>query len=283
MFYQNYMLHIPDSPRQQNAETWLSGKTIRTKNKQIEMTSDFTSFDLTKLEPQIAHGFIKVKYEPNYNRLTFLFKHGKGIYKQFGFRKGHVDVPLPDIYLVGYMKFERTSQGYRIWAEDVRIGSIHIDNLPLSNVFIRDNNYTEFGIKYTDNKRIYYTEMCHGGVLDEMMSNHKTITESLNALSAGITSYLMSHGNYDLRLPRTTHHSSYSADSIGDILRHRSGDDTNSYKQYWVYMNLLSQKYDIDELYNRLSKLNSRDEVWDLLELEPEQYRAQLKATKVYN
>ena len=48
-------------------------------------------------------------------------------------------------------------------------------------------------------------------------------------------------------------------------------------------MNLLSQKYDIDELYNRLSKLNSRDEVWDLLELEPQQYREILKATKVYN
>ena len=60
MFYQNSMLHIPDSPRQQNAETWLAGKTIRTKNKQIEITQDFTSFDLTKLEPQIAHGFIKV-------------------------------------------------------------------------------------------------------------------------------------------------------------------------------------------------------------------------------
>ena len=48
-------------------------------------------------------------------------------------------------------------------------------------------------------------------------------------------------------------------------------------------MNLLSQKYDIDELYNRLSKLNTHDEVWDLLELEPDQYRSYLKATKVYN
>lgn len=46
MFYQNSMLHIPDSPRQQNAETWLSGKTIRTKNKQIEMTQDFTRFHI---------------------------------------------------------------------------------------------------------------------------------------------------------------------------------------------------------------------------------------------
>lgn len=33
MFYANEMVRLPDSPRHQNAECWLGGKSIRTANK----------------------------------------------------------------------------------------------------------------------------------------------------------------------------------------------------------------------------------------------------------
>lgn len=43
MFYENQMVHIPDSPRNQNPEVWMSGKSLRTQHKHIEQTSDFTN------------------------------------------------------------------------------------------------------------------------------------------------------------------------------------------------------------------------------------------------
>lgn len=102
MFYKNQTIHIPDSPRNQNTEAWLAGKTIRTKHRHVEGGRPFKNIDVMKLNDQIAHGFLKAEWNERNNHLNFVFKHAAGVYRHMDLTEGILMYPY-QIFMLRYV------------------------------------------------------------------------------------------------------------------------------------------------------------------------------------
>ena len=263
MFYANEMVRLPDSPRHQNAECWLGGKSIRTANKTVQQTSisglECPTIDIIKLNDSIKHGVLRI-HQPRENRLKITYKHGTGIYTQYGNISGKIDIPLPDIYLVIDMDIISRQNGYQTRTNNIYIGSEYIAMLPLTNVF--SDTCDPIGrVNESNGKNIHYTKMCHDNVLDSMVGTRENVLDIINNVIANISPFLLTHGNNDIDLQdyRCGSANKWTAEEITyKIFDNHIGYTT--FTQYWYLLNYLMEfQPDPEKLYAQLNVENVVD------------------------
>lgn len=257
MFYTKQTIHNPDSPRNMNTESWLAGKSLRVAHRHIEGAGTFTDIDLSKMETEIAHGFIKVITNSD-NIVTFTFKHEPGVYKQYGFESGYIEVPLPELYITG--QFETIRRDGKMYAHflDIQVGSHYIQLLPLSNLYESGpNNWNR--IEHSNGRKICYRRVCDEGVLANLVGGCDTVVEILNRLSTQFTTYLLTGGNTDLSLGCSLYEGQITGEMIADIIADEFGYDTRSkeYRMYWCFLNAGLKHFSPEEIYNKLQNCGS--------------------------
>lgn len=261
MFYKNQTIHIPDSPRNQNTEAWLAGKTIRTKHRHVEGGRPFKNIDVMKLNDQIAHGFLKAEWNERNNHLNFVFKHAAGVYRQYGFNGGYIDVPLPDIYVAVRMGVTRDGSNYSVYTRDVHIGTRYPQLLPLSNLFgNRDRNVSE-SVQEENGDDVLYTHVCDGGVLSRYVGQVQHIIDILNKCASHMTAFLLSNGNLDLSLPDNRRKSYTTAHSISSYIS--DSNRASRYINYWVFLNMLLADRTPEQIYEELSQCDRSSDVFN--------------------
>lgn len=261
MFYKNQTIHIPDSPRNQSAEAWLAGKTLRTKHRHVEGGLPFKKVDVMQLNDQIAHGFLKAEWNERNNHLNFVFKHGAGVYRQYGFNGGYIDVPLPDIYVAVRMEVHRDGSTYNVYTRDVHIGTRYAQLLPLSNLYrSRDRNVTE-SVQEENGETVFYTHVCDGGVLSRYVGNVQHIVDILNKSASHMTAFLMTNGNLDLSLPDNRRTGYTTSNSISNYISDASR--SSRYINYWVFLNMLISNHTPEQIYEELSQCDRASDVFE--------------------
>lgn len=255
MFYTKQTIHNPDSPRNMNTESWLAGKSLRVAHRHIEGAGTFTDIDLSKMETDIAHGFIKVIYNTRDNIVTFTFKHEPGVYKQYGFESGYIEVPLPELYITGQFETIRREGKMHAHFLDIQVGSHHVQLLPLSNLYESGpENWNR--IEYSAGRKIYYRRVCDEGVLAKLVGGCDTVVEILNRLSTQFTTYLLTGGNTDLSLGCRLYGGQITGENIADIIADEFGYDTRSkeYRMYWCFLNAGLKHFSPEEIYDKLQE-----------------------------
>lgn len=257
MFYTKQTIHNPDSPRNMNTESWLAGKSLRVAHRHIEGAGTFTDIDLSKMETGIAHGFIKVTTN-SYNVVTFTFKHEPGVYKQYGFESGYIEVPLPELYITGQFETIRRDGKMHAHFLDIQVGSHYIQLLPLSNLYESGpNNWNR--IEHSNGRKICYRSVCDEGVLANLVGGCDTVVEILNRLSTQFTTYLLTGGNTDLSLGCRLYEGQITGEMIADIIADKFGYDTRSkeYRMYWCFLNAGLKHFSPEEIYDKLQNCAS--------------------------
>lgn len=257
MFYTKQTIHNPDSPRNMNTESWLAGKSLRVAHRHIEGAGTFTDIDLSKMETEIAHGFIKVITNSD-NIVTFTFKHEPGVYKQYGFESGYIEVPLPELYITGQFETIRRDGKMHAHFLDIQVGSHYIQLLPLSNLYESGpNNWNR--IEHSAGRKICYRSVCDEGVLAKLVGGCDTVVEILNRLSTQFTTYLLTGGNTDLSLGCRLYEGQITGEMIADIIADEFGYDTRSeeYRMYWCFLNAGLKHFSPEEIYNKLQECSS--------------------------
>lgn len=257
MFYTKQTIHNPDSPRNMNTESWLAGKSLRVAHRHIEGAGTFTDIDLSKMETEIAHGFIKVITNSD-NVVTFTFKHEPGVYKQYGFESGYIEVPLPELYITGQFETIRRDGKMHAHFLDIQVGSHYIQLLPLSNLYESGpNNWNR--IKHSNGRKICYRRVCDEGVLANLVGGCDTVVEILNRLSTQFTTYLLTGGNTDLSLGCRLYEGRITGEMIADIIADEFGYDTRSkeYRMYWCFLNAGLKHFSPEEIYDKLQNCAS--------------------------
>lgn len=255
MFYTKQTIHNPDSPRNMNTESWLAGKSLRVAHRHIEGAGTFTDIDLSKMETEIAHGFIKVIYNTRDNIVTFTFKHEPGVYKQYGFESGYIEVPLPELYITGQFETIRRDGKMHAHFLDIQVGSHYIQLLPLSNLYESGpNNWNR--IEHSNGRKICYRRVCDEGVLSNLVGGCDTVVEILNRLSTQFTTYLLTGGNTDLSLGCRLYEGQITGEMIADIIADEFGYDTRSkeYRMYWCFLNAGLKHFSPEEIYDKLQE-----------------------------
>ncbi len=266
MFYANEMVRLPDSPRHQNAECWLGGKSIRTANKTVQQSSvsglECPTIDLLKLNDSIHNGVLRLE-KPRTDRIIMTYKHGAGIYTQYGNQSGKIDIPLPDIYLVIDLTIRSRENGYQTHTNDIYIGSEYLSLIPLTNLFTEEC-HPQGRVTQSNGKEIHYTKMCHHYVLDSMVGIKNTALEIINNVIINIPALLFTHGNNDIDLMGRNYGCRYNAEYITEnVFEHYL--DYTEYAQYWYLLNYLMQYNDnAEDLYEKLSKENISDYIRSL-------------------
>lgn len=257
MFYTKQTIHNPDSPRNMNTESWLAGKSLRVAHRHIEGAGTFTDIDLSKMETDIAHGFIKV-ITNNDNIVTFTFKHEPGVYKQYGFESGYIEVPLPELYITGHFETIRREGKIHAHFLDIQVGSHHVQLLPLSNLYESGpENWNR--IERSNDRKICYRRVCDEGVIAKLVGGCDTVVEILNRLSTQFTTYLLTGGNTDLSLGCRLYEGRITGENIADIIADEFGYDTRSeeYRMYWCFLNAGLKHFSPEEIYNKLQNCGS--------------------------
>lgn len=257
MFYTKQTIHNPDSPRNMNTESWLAGKSLRVAHRHIEGAGTFTDIDLSKMETDIAHGFIKV-ITNNDNIVTFTFKHEPGVYKQYGFESGYIEVPLPELYITGQFETIRREGKMHAHFLDIQVGSHHVQLLPLSNLYKSGpENWNR--IERSNDRKICYRRVCDEGVIAKLVGGCDTVVEILNRLSTQFTTYLLTGGNTDLSLGCRLYEGRITGEYIADIIADEFGYDTRSkeYRMYWCFLNAGLKHFSPEEIYNKLQNCGS--------------------------
>lgn len=257
MFYTKQTIHNPDSPRNMNTESWLAGKSLRVAHRHIEGAGTFTDIDLSKMETEIAHGFIKVITNSD-NIVTFTFKHEPGVYKQYGFESGYIEVPLPELYITGQFETIRRDGKMHAHFLNIQVGSHYIQLLPLSNLHESDpNNWNR--IEHSNGRKICYRRVCDEGVLANLVGGCDTVVEILNRLSTQFTTYLLTGGNTDLSLGCRLYEGQITGEMIADIIADEFGYDTRSkeYRMYWCFLNAGLKHFSPEEIYDKLQNCAS--------------------------
>lgn len=254
MFYDQKTIHVPDSPRMQNMQSWLADKAVKMPNEYLKAESGFKSFDHRDKIDQIAHGFVYVNWDTANNRLTFLFKHKAGIYDFHSPYGDAISIPLPELTIYGYGSLSSGFDHFR--ADRIGIGTKYIPLLPLTNNY--DSTFDQLGMTFT--------KLCDGGVLDQLTQNSGSVIKILNKLANSFTPFLTSYSNMDLSLPRSNRYcqssSAYIADYIiddSDYEMDESSDHQYYYSTYWRYLHTIRDFGKPDDIYERLSHMNSRD------------------------
>lgn len=254
MFYNQKTIHVPDSPRIQNMQSWLSDKAIRLPNQYLKTESGFKSFDYRDKIDQVAHGFVYVDWNANDNRLTFLFKHKAGVYELRSPYGDAIPVPLPELTIYGYGK---PSEGFdHFIADRIGVGTKYTPLLPITN------NYSD----PFDRLGIEFTRICDGSVLNQLTRNSGSIVKILNRLANAFTPFLTAYSNMDLGLPRNSRNcescAAYITDYIlddGDLEVDDSSDYQYYYEGYWRYLHTLVGRDTPERIYERMSHMNSSD------------------------
>lgn len=258
MFYENQMVHIPDSPRNQNPEVWMSGKSLRTQHKHIEQTSDFTNVSVMASEDQIAHGLLYAEHDTDSRKLRLIFKHQEGTYTQYGFSDGHIDVPLPDLYVQMELYLNRNGRGYEVEVDYVYVGSQYLPFVPLSNLYDGHRRCFQELRQVAEQKDIYTAKLCDGGVITRLVGQAPTVVDVINRIAANLTSYLMTRGNTDLNLRDSSNPFNTNATAIAN--RFSTGGRRSEFIKYWVFLNKISENRTPEQVYKQLSELTeSRD------------------------
>lgn len=251
MFYEQKTIHVPDSPRIQNMQSWLADKSIRMSNQYVKTESGFKSFDYRDKIDQIAHGFVYVNWDTDNNRLTFLFKHKAGVYDLISPYGDSISVPLPELTIYGYGSL---SSGFdHFTADRIGVGTKYAPLLPITNNF--DSYFSQLGIEFT--------KLCDGGILDRLTRDSGSVIKILNKLANAFTPFLTSYSNMDLSLPRTSRDCQSSAAYIADYIIDDDDfdvDESSDYKyyytDYWRYLHTLVGRDNPENIYNRLSKVS---------------------------
>lgn len=252
MFYTKQTIHNPDSPRNMNTESWLAGKSLRVAHHHIEGAGAFTDIDLSKMETGIAHGFIKVITNSD-NIVTFTFKHEPGVYKQYGFESGYIEVPLPELYITGQFETIRRDGKMHAHFLDIQVGSHYVQLLPLSNLYESGpENWNR--IERSNGRKICYRRVCDEGVLANLVGGCDTVVEILNRLSTQFTTYLLTGGNTDLSLGCRLYAGQIPGEDIANIVAEVFGYDTRSkqYRIYWCFLNAGLKHFSPEEIYDKL-------------------------------
>ena len=266
MFYANEMVRLPDSPRHQNAECWLGGKSIRTANKTVQQSSvsglECPTIDLLKLNDSIHNGVLHLE-KPRTDRIIMTYKHGAGIYTQYGNQSGKIDIPLPDIYLVIDLFIRSRDNGYQTRTNDIYIGSEYLSLIPLTNLFT-ERCHPQGRVTHSNGKEIHYTRMCHHNVLDSMVGTKNTALDIINNVIINIPALLFTHGNNDIDLMDSYYECRYNAEDItANVFEHYL--DYVEYTQYWYLLQYLMQYNDnAEDLYEKLSKEHISDYIRSL-------------------
>lgn len=253
MFYENQMVHIPDSPRNQNPEVWMSGKSLRTQHKHIEQTSDFTNVSVMASEDQIAHGLLYAEHNTDTRKLRLIFKHREGTYTQYGFRDGHIDVPLPDLYVQMELYLNRNGRGYEVEVDYVYVGSQYLPFVPLSNLYDGHRRCFQELRQVAEQKDIYTAKLCDGGVITRLVGQAPTVVDVINRIAANLTSYLMTRGNTDLNLRDSSNPFNTNATAIAN--RFSTGGRRSEFIKYWVFLNKIN-RYERGVIWKNNKQLN---------------------------
>lgn len=261
MFYENQMVHIPDSPRNQHPEVWMNGKSLRTQHKHIDQISDFTNVSVVALEDQIAHGLLYANNDTNTRKLRLIFKHKSGNYAQYGFSDGNIDVPLPDLYVQMELYLIRNGQSYEVEVDYVYVSSQYLAFLPLSNLY--DGNRSCFSElqQVNERKQIYTAKLCDGGVITRLVGQAPTVVDVINRISANLTSYLMTRGNTDLNLRNSSNRFSINALLIAN--RFNTGSTRGEFIKYWAFLHKISENRTPEQVYEQLSELSQSRDIFD--------------------
>lgn len=276
MFYTKQTIHNPDSPRNMNTESWLAGKSLRVAHRHIEGAGTFTDIDLSKMETEIAHGFIKVTTNSD-NVVTFTFKHEPGVYKQYGFKSGYIEVPLPELYITGQFETIRRDGKMHAHFLDIQVGSHYIQLLPLSNLYESGpNNWNR--IEHSNGRKICYRRVCDEGVLANLVGGCDTVVEILNRLSTQFTTYLLTGGNTDLSLGCRLYEGQITGEMIADIIADEFDYDTRSenYRMYWCFLNAGLKHFSPEEIYDKLQDCASVRDCLNTLNITCDDIRAVL-------
>lgn len=264
MFYSQQLIHTADSPRNQAPIPWAFNKTLRTGHKHIEAVNPKIQIDHRNIEEQIAQGFVYLKVSRNNKKIQFLYKIPAGIYTQHGFSSGAIDVPLPELYIAGslYLYEERVS------STNIRLGSPYLPLLPLSNIYNRDD-YEPFEIERTQGKPIFYMKMCTGSVLVNLLRGVKTPLEAINKLQGVILPFFLSYGNYDLSLCNWKRDAlnEMNARAIAYKLECLFKIPSDQYTRYWVFLNHLIQKYDVNYIYETLASMTDPSQIFEKFDI----------------
>lgn len=265
MFLQEETIKHADSPRLMSLRPWLFSKSLRTTNKYTKTVKKSSiNIDVRAVEESIKHGYI---YLNQYRDLTFafVFKIGNGIYQQYGFHDGSIAIPLPDIYIEGTIDLYYSDGAYECRPDSITIGSPFLQQIPLSNIYY-DSIIPSFAPRESDGLKINYSGICYGNSFRKLVGPVQTPHEAINKIASIITSFLLTHGNLDLRpldyryndnQPTTTH-----------IIQHLDVNANvykEAYAQYWSLLNLLSRNYAPNELYQQLANCNEQQILRNLL------------------
>lgn len=282
MFLDKNTIRKPDSPRHQSTKPWLFNNSLRSKNHYVPELKTFNQINHLSNHERVKHGYIYASYDNFENTFTFVFKHAPGIYRAYGFLEGSINIPLPELYIYGKLTFMQNDDGtYFIRDEYIALGSPWLSALPLSNI------YTERAEPRprpttSDDEIIYYAPVCSGHILYNRTQNSKTPLEIINKCASYFTSFLLNHGNTDLKLYAYDTDSSYDDDDddddyhtqkitshrIGAILSGMAPDDhfdrqaiAESYQRYWVFLHQIKDMDTPNNIYARIREYNDFDDV----------------------
>ena len=269
MFYEQQFVHNLDSPRKQSPIPWAFNKTLRTGHKHINTLKSQINIDHRDIEEEIAQGFVYLQ-TPDNKYIDFLYKIPAGTYTIYGFRRGSIDVPLPELYVAGRLKFNNNSLVYH----NIRLGSQYLPLLPLSNIYNYDDSES-FEIDTSNGQPIYYMKMCTGSALRDLIGEVNNLMEAANKLQTILIPFFLRYGNDDLRLCPLEADSlnSITARSISYFLQDKLTIASDHYTRYWILLNYLHQKYDANTIYRKLGSMNQRHEVFDEFDITPSEFQ----------
>lgn len=274
MFYNQQFVNKPDSPRKQSPIPWTFNKTLRTAHKHINTLKSRINIDHREIEEQIAQGFVYIQTLDNNKTIKFLYKIPAGTYTIHGFRRGSIDIPLPQLYVAGRLQIQNQSIIYN----NIRLGSQYLPLLPLSNIH---NEYDDesFEIETSNGKPIYYMKMCTGSALRDLIGEVNNPIEAINKLQSIIIPFFLRYGNEDLRLCplEVSNLNSITARSISYYLEDQLTCQSNHYTRYWILLNYLHQKYDTHYIYQTLGSMRHRREIFNKFDITPADFQKYLK------
>ena len=271
MFYQPQTIHYADSPRQLNALAWLTNKSLRTQNTHLSNTSkDLQTIDLREHYDQIAQGFIQLglyQYDSD-KYLHFTYKLPAGIYTQYGFKGGSIDIPLPEIIISGKLKLRYTNDGIKTSTIRLRIGSPYLYFLPITNMHFYEthSDLPSWIIKEANGQKIHYYKLCDNNVLDQQLGTNPTVIDLVNKIDLMIQPFLFLHGNSDLDLCDRRH----PENELSAWLIVREINNSSHYanfRLYWCFLNLASQTHTPEEIYENMLAASSVSNLFQRLNL----------------
>ena len=247
MFVKNQLIHFPDSPRQQNLAAWLGDKKVLVKNKTIKTINNRIKLDLRAVEEDIAEGIIYVQESADH--LYLIYKQKPGVYTQSSFRRGTIDIPLPELYVHMSFAINRRTNHVKLSGDYVHIGSKHLALMPLTNIY---SDYDSPQNKvYNDD--VHWAKMCCERVLSTMAGECDNVMELVNSVATNLPTFLLSKSNEDMLL-----YTCLETETARTIAHEGTSRTIRTdYQTYWGLLNYLMETRTPEKVYEDL-KQNGR-------------------------